>query len=438
MSDDYGLAMSGVDPESFAELRRLRREEAIADAMYKQGMTPLQGGMVGNVYVRPSITQGLAQLANSYFAGERKRAIEKGYQDIATKREASKKKAIDALMGGTLGIPEKKETLYFDDSGVGSDMNVTTPAVPATPESKRQALFQAMASTMPEVRNVGTMVFKIDEANEAKKAAIEQRLFELKMRIAEGRITQQEADNRAAELRRDLQQNQFAHDKSMRQLAASLQQPKSAVVTEVVRDGKNVKIDANTGRVIGEAPIKGKGSALSATAQKELFEADDVINAGNSAVSILNSIIVKDPETGKSQNDIAYEGGFAGLRTAAMGYIPGQYAAEDASVDIKNKVTGQALDQLKTIFGAMPTEGERKVLLELQGSINLKSQQREAIYKRAIDLAKRRIEINMKKAKSLREGTYFNEGVSTALQEDSGGTNPSIAPPPPPGFVVNR
>jgi len=150
MSDDYGLAMSGVDPESFAELRRLRREEAIADAMYKQGMTPLQGGMVGNVYVRPSITQGLAQLANSYFAGERKRAIDKGYADLGEKRSAKERTAWENVAKALSGTPEKKEMMYFDDSGVGSDLNVTTPAVPGSPERAEQVALES-----PFTRQVG-------------------------------------------------------------------------------------------------------------------------------------------------------------------------------------------------------------------------------------------------------------------------------------------
>ena len=151
---------------------------------------------------------------------------------------------------------------------------------------------------------------------------------------------------------------------------------------------------------------------LSATAQKELFEADDVANSARNAIDILQSIIKKDPKTGLSQNDAAYEGGTANVRRIGMSFIPGQYESENATVDLQNKVTGQALESLRAIFGGMPTEGERKILIELQGSVNQKASQREAIFKRAIDLAEKRMKFSQDKAKKLREGSYFGAGVS--------------------------
>ena len=184
-------------------------------------------------------------------------------------------------------------------------------------------------------------------------------------------------------------------------------------VTIVGPDGKPVIIDARTGAKIGDAPTPGQGKALSATAQKELFEAEDVSAASGEAIATLNSILAKDPLTGKSQNDLAYEGATAGARTAAAQIIPGSSVATDATVDLKNKVTGQALESLKAVFGGMPTEGERKILLELQGSINMTAPQREAIFKRAIAAAERRKKRNEEKMQALRSGSYFSEQSQT-------------------------
>lgn len=178
----------------------------------------------------------------------------------------------------------------------------------------------------------------------------------------------------------------------------------------------SLRRDLASNKTTAQGPQK-----LSPTAQKELFESDDVVNSAQNVISTLESVITKDPKTGKSQNDLAYQGGGAELLTNVMGYIPGNYPAENASVDLKNKVTGQALEQLKAVFGGMPTEGERKVLLELQGSLNLKASQREAIYKRAIALAQRRLEQAKDKANRLRSGTYFGpQETETAISpEDS-------------------
>jgi hypothetical protein len=76
-------------------------------------------------------------------------------------------------------------------------------------------------------------------------------------------------------------------------------------------------------------------------------------------------------------------------------------------VELNNIVTGQALEQLRAVFGGMPTEGERKILLEVQGSVNMKASQRKEIYERAIQMAERRMEQSTQKAKQLREGSFF-------------------------------
>jgi hypothetical protein len=57
----------------------------------------------------------------------------------------------------------------------------------------------------------------------------------------------------------------------------------------------------------------------------------------------------------------------------------------------------------------MPTEGERKILLEVQGSVNLSKKQRADVWDRAETALKRKMEFNEKKSKGLREGTYFKE-----------------------------
>ena len=179
---------------------------------------------------------------------------------------------------------------------------------------------------------------------------------------------------------------------------------------QVDANGRATPIQGPDGKPLGP---KKAGAPLSATAQKELFEADDVSNSARNAIDILKSIVTPDSKTGKSQNDLAYEGGTAEARRIGMSFVPGQYEGENAAVDLKNKVTGQALENLKAIFGGMPTEGERKILLEMQGSLNQKASQRKYIFDRAIKLAERRMANAQDKAKKLREGTYFGAGVAT-------------------------
>jgi hypothetical protein len=72
-------------------------------------------------------------------------------------------------------------------------------------------------------------------------------------------------------------------------------------------------------------------------------------------------------------------------REVAGRYIPifSDSEAQTATADLENIVLGTALTQLKAIFGAAPTEGERKILIDVQGSINKPANTRKAIWQRA-------------------------------------------------------
>ena len=161
-------------------------------------------------------------------------------------------------------------------------------------------------------------------------------------------------------------------------------------------------------------PIAGKaskGGSLSATAQKELFEANDTVQASANVVEMLTRA--------KTLSKDAYEGVGAKQRAAVTSNTFGSKSA-DATVDLDNITTGQALESLRSVFGGSPTEGERKILLDIQGSANMTKKQRETIYDRAIELAKRRQNFNQNKAKSIRDGSYFSEdGASPQPFADS-------------------
>jgi hypothetical protein len=66
---------------------------------------------------------------------------------------------------------------------------------------------------------------------------------------------------------------------------------------------------------------------------------------------------------------------------------------------------------MKSIFGAAPTEGERKILLDMQASVDKTPKQREAIMDRAIAAAQRREQYAKSKAVSIRDGSYLTQGA---------------------------
>lgn len=138
--------------------------------------------------------------------------------------------------------------------------------------------------------------------------------------------------------------------------------------------------------------------SMTATAQKELFTADRQIQAGNNVVGSLQEAL--------KLNDSAYESYGAKIRAEATSFLGGSKGA-DATIDLDNIMTGQALESLKTTFGGQPTEGERKILLDMQASVSKTAAQRKPILERAAASAKRRIAFETAKAKALRDGTYF-------------------------------
>lgn len=149
--------------------------------------------------------------------------------------------------------------------------------------------------------------------------------------------------------------------------------------------------------------------AMNATVQKEIFEADEAAQSGEAVMQALDRAM--------ELNKTAWDGPYAEQRAYGQSFVPdwvpgigGNSAEEANTLELKNLVTAQALDQLRATFGAMPTEGERKILLEIQGSVDQPREVRRRIFERAKQAAARRIEANRRKAESLRSGTYFDPG----------------------------
>jgi len=146
-------------------------------------------------------------------------------------------------------------------------------------------------------------------------------------------------------------------------------------------------------------------TALSSAAQKEVFEADEMVQASKNAIGML--------QEAKKLNKTAYSGVGAKPRAIIASNLGLGSGGADDTVNLDNLMTGQALESLKATFGGMPTEGERKILLDIQASADKTPSQRAAILDRAEKAAERRIKFNESKAKALRGGTYFTNQPPT-------------------------
>lgn len=168
-------------------------------------------------------------------------------------------------------------------------------------------------------------------------------------------------------------------------------------------------------RESGERAGGGRTGPMSVTLQKELLESDDAAQSSAAVVSTLTKAL--------DINKQAYSGYLAKPRATLRSNLPGQSDSADATINLDNMMTGQALESLKVTFGAAPTEGERKILMDMQASADKTPKQREEIINRAIAAAQRRGEFAARKAESIRSGKYLTEGVSPA-----GTAAPAAAP----------
>ncbi|WP_121774917.1 hypothetical protein [Acinetobacter bereziniae] len=240
------------------------------------------------------------------------------------------------------------------------------------------------------------------------------------MRTTNASIYSTDVGAQTADKNRAQQSEQFQQNLAFNQQKQHFEQNKP-LGFETGSDGYRYAIYPNGKgiRVLGEdgQPLKVQpknGGQMSSTAQKELFETTDAITAGNNAITNLKDAL--------KYSSKAYDGVGASQRAGIRGMIGGGSEEATATAMLDNITTGNALEQLKATFGGAPTEGERAILLQLQGSANMPRAQREAIYTRALQMAENRIKSNQAKAESLRNGSFFKpdqEGVNSSTALDS-------------------
>lgn len=186
--------------------------------------------------------------------------------------------------------------------------------------------------------------------------------------------------------------------------------------------------DPATGKTTGN-PIVTAPNKVDATTKKAIDEADDFVFQNQTALGILKKA--------RDINTKAYDGLTAGGRATIMNNLPFvDKEGSNATVELDNLITNQALQSLRSTFGGNPTEGERKILLDVAGSVNLPANIRENIYARAQQAVEERLRFNQQKAKNLRGDTYYKPGGEPAQLANPPAPATPPAGAPPPGMTV--
>lgn len=197
-----------------------------------------------------------------------------------------------------------------------------------------------------------------------------------------------------------------------------------------VKEGEALWVEDPTqpGRIRFIEPPQG-AAKLNPTQAKELQEADDFVLQTQNAIDQLRKA--------RLLNQDSYDGWLASQRADVYANVTKPDPKDPKAVkgrttavntlDLENVVTNQALQSLRSIFGGNPTEGERKILLSVAGSVNQPRDVRERIFAEAERLAERRLAVNQQKAYGIRQGTYYRPG----------GQPPALIPGQPPAERVN-
>jgi hypothetical protein len=160
---------------------------------------------------------------------------------------------------------------------------------------------------------------------------------------------------------------------------------------------------------------KAEEKPLNPTEFKAVVDAEKVVESSNSVISTLKQA--------KELSKKAYGGPMAAQR----GYLGSLVGMEEgiATEELRNMVSTNGVEQLKAIFGGNPTEGERKILLELQGSVDKPDAVRQKIFDRGIAAAEQRLKYNQALAERVRSRQFMQPQGQAA---PAGA--PQAAPPP--------
>jgi hypothetical protein len=346
-----------------------RRRQAMAEALEAQAYRPLSGSEAATPAAAPLVMALQGYLS----ASQRRKAME-----AATKAEE---------MEGTAG----KQIAGRLRGGYVYDPKAATPA--AIPEQTELEEFQPTSQYRQDVEGAMGMAMTPVGTAALKRAPMLAAALERSMTPAEAE------EYYAPVVDESGKYIQFGKRGGTRTSAVSAQKPKEVGITPYQQEMLNLKrreIDLRE-RVGGRG-----GKALSPTVQKEVFETDENILATETGIDLLNQA--------RQLSDKSFEGLGAGQRAQAATLLPDaiEPAGAKETLEFDLLLKQQVLPQLRSIFGAAPTEGERAILLELQGSSSLPIKTRNSVLNRALQAAERRLQFNRQKSSQLREGTYFN------------------------------
>ncbi len=242
-----------------------------------------------------------------------------------------------------------------------------------------------------------------DQGNQNRTYGLAQRTAD---RLDEGAVD--EADDRARAAAKygaplgTPENNRFALGGGLTGSGSKIEEDAAARKRLIVSQGGDPSTPQNQQFISTGKYPREDAQPLTATDKKAILEADEGVMSARTAIDAL--------QKATDLSSKAFAGPLAGKRGYAASFLGDTSDLGKggiATAELDNVVTSNALTQLKAIFGGAPTEGERKILLDIQGSVNQSHEVRKKIYERAIDMAKNRLKFNEDRATELRGGQFY-------------------------------
>lgn len=214
--------------EDSPEFQDIQRQRKYADLLRQQAFDPMKGQMVGQTYVAPSITQGLAKLFQGYQAGQVERGANDKQKALADMLRGQRDEWINSMpqpsevqkFGGdgmgppqvTTQRPSDQDYLSWAAKGMGIDPNLASAGFRMADSVAGREDRNASLKAAQEFRAQQAEAERAARAEQAN-ANREQRTQEMKMRSEDMRLSQQErlaAQRQLAQMQIDAKRDMFA------------------------------------------------------------------------------------------------------------------------------------------------------------------------------------------------------------------------------------
>jgi predicted transcriptional regulator len=179
-------------------------------------------------------------------------------------------------------------------------------------------------------------------------------------------------------------------DKQLAQLTA---------ITAQIEAARANTATAQRGLELKEKEFKEKTGKLSPTEIKMKSESEDLIASGKQALNDLKEAYRLNPNS--------LDGSWAGKGQQWLYEAAGSKDPTIVNTRLINNLLGaQGLAKLRATFGGSPTEGERTILLELEGIGAKTKEERGAIIKRAYKALQDRVAREQRRLDDIKSGAY--------------------------------